>query len=273
MYRGDKLALDIKTLRVVDQILTENPELKNILESSETSLEARHKLREWVIVYLDKNPHTKNYYLKKTKGHSALKKISFRDYAAIRLMDYLDYEGRHFIDPNRNNKEIVSSPIRHLWLAATQGKGSANKDFFLDMLYLFRQISKKLARRTVKSEQLNEWMERHPSGLDDEMIRMRTANKERIIRKIIEKIDSGEMTSKRFSFPDGLTQEEKYGLAKEWWNDYRFHLVFAIRTPEMLNEMLDYSLREKHLKILKRAKKKESQFSLIHITCHSLVLK
>lgn len=256
MYRGDKLSLDVKTLKIVNQILTENPELKNILESSETSLEARHKLREWVTVYLDKNPHTKNYYLKKIKGHSALKKISFHDYAAIRLMDYLDYEGRHFIDPNRGNKEIVSNPIRLLWLAATQGKGTANEDFFLDMLYLFRQINKKLSRRIINNLQLNEWMERHPSGLDEDIIQMRALNKERIIRNIIDKIDSGDMRSKRFAFQEGLTQNEKYIVAKEWWNDYRFHLVFAIRTPEMLNEMLDFSLREKRLKTLKKAQKK-----------------
>ena len=256
MYRGDKLSLDVKTLKIVNQILIENPEVKEILESSETSLEARHKLREWVTGYLDKNPHTKNYYLKKIKGHSALKKISFRDYAAIRLMDYLDYEGRHFIDPNRGNKEIVSSPIRHLWLAATQGKGTANEDFFLDMLHLFRQINKKLSRRIANNLQLNEWMERHHSGLDEYIIEMRAVNKERIIRKIIENIESGKMKSKRFAFQEGLTQDEKYTVAKEWWNDYRFHLVFAIRTPEMLNEMLDYSLREKRLKTLKKAKKK-----------------
>jgi lysine 2,3-aminomutase len=255
-HRGDKLGLDVKTLRIVNKILLENPDIKKILETSETSLEARLKLREWVLGYLSKNPHTKNYYLKKAKGHPALKRISFRDYAAIRLMDYLDNEGRPFIDPNRNNKEIISSPIKNLWLAVKQGKGVANEDFFLDMLHLFRQINGKLSRRSASKERLQDWMERHPVGLDEQIVIMRARNKERILRKIIEKIDSGEMKSKRFVFEEGLSQNEKYNLALKWWNDYRFHLVFAIRTPEMLNEMLDHSLREKTMKTLKKAKKK-----------------
>ena len=43
-YQGDKLGLDVKTLRIVDKILIENPEIKEVLETSETSLEARMKL-------------------------------------------------------------------------------------------------------------------------------------------------------------------------------------------------------------------------------------
>jgi len=255
-HRGDKLGLDVKALHIVNKILIENPEIKEILETSETSLEARLKLREWVLVYLNKNPHTKNYYLKKAKGHPALKRISFKDYAAIRLMDYLDNEGRHFIDPNRNNTETTSSPIKNLWLAVKQGKGNATEDFFLDMLFLFRQLNGKLSRRMVNHGQLNRWMDRHPAGLDPDIEKMRLKNKDRILRLLIEKIDSGEMKSSRFSFEEGMSEEDKYNMALTWWNDYRFHLVFAIRTPEMLNEMLDHSLREKTMKMLKKAKKK-----------------
>lgn len=256
LYVGDKLGLNVKTLRIVNKILTENPEIKEIFESSETSLEARMKLREWVLKYLNKNPYTKSYYLKKVKGHSALKRIAFRDYAAIRLMDYLDNEGRPFSDPNQKNKEIISSPIKNMWLAIKQGKGTANEDFFLDMQFLFRQVSGKLSRRLPKADQISEWMDRHPTGLDEDIHSMRKKNKERILRKIIQKISSGELQSKRFFFEEGLSEEQKYEIALEWWNDHRFHLVFAIRTPELLNEMLDYSLREKMLKTLTKAKNK-----------------
>lgn len=256
LYLKDKTGLDVKTLRIVNKILIENPAVKEIFESSETVLEARLKLREWVLVYLYKNPHTKNYYLKKAKGHSALKRIAFRDYAAIRLMDYLDNEGRSFNDPNRNNEEIISCPIKNLWLAINQGKGSATFDFFLDMLFLFRQLNGKLKRRLNTKGQLSDWMDRHPSGLNNDVSSMRQKNKERILKKIISKIDSGEFKSNRFKFESGLSLSEKYKHALKWWDDYRFHLVFAIRTPELLNEMLDYSLREKTLKTIKRAANK-----------------
>lgn len=253
---GDKISLDVKALRIVNKILTENPEIDAIFKSSETSLEARLKMREWVLNYLNKNPNTKNYYLKKANGHSALKKISFRDYAAIRLMDYLDNEGRPFNDPNNKNTEIISQPIKNLWLAIKNGKGSASLDFFVDMLYLFRQINGKLSRRTPGRELIMKWMSDHPAGLDQDMIKSRYENKERILRKLIEKITNSELKSEKFQFEPGLSEHEKYQLALEWWDDYRFHLVFAIRTPELLNEMLDFSLREKTLKTLKKAKNK-----------------
>ena len=254
MHRGEKLGLEVKTLRIVDKILSENPEIKDIFESSETSMEARMKLREWVLICLNKNPHTKNYYLKKAKGHGALKRIAFRDYATIRLMDYLDNEGRNYTDPNGDNEVIVSRPIKNLWLAIRQGKGTANEDFFMDLLFLFRQFNGGLLRRQANAERIAEWMDRHPSGLDDDIQSMRLRNKERIIRKIVKKIDAGKLISRRFVFAKGLSNEEKYEQALDWWKDYRFHLVFAIRTPEMLNEMLDYSLRKKTMKMLKRAK-------------------
>ena len=256
LYYRDKTGLDVKTLRIVNRILIENPDIREIFESSETVLEARLKLREWILVYLNKNIHTKNFYLKKANGHSALKRISFRDYAAIRLMDYLDNEGRSFTDPNRNDQESGSNPIKNLWLAIKQGKGSASEDFFLDMYYLFQQLNGKLKRRIQSKDQVLEWMERHPSGLNEDIIAMRQKNKERILRKIINKIDSGELKSRRFVFEHGLSDNEKYQKALAWWEDHRFHLVFAIRTPELLNEMLDYSLREKTLKTLKKAKNK-----------------
>jgi Lysine 2,3-aminomutase len=253
---GEKISLHVKTLKIVKTILDENPDIKVIFEGSETPLEARMKLREWVMKYLDKNPHTKNYYLQKAVGHPALKRIAFRDYAAIRLMDYLDYEGRAFIDPNRKNKESISQPIRNLWLAINQGKGSAEEDFFLDMLFLFRQINGKLSRKTPTKKQVEVWMGNHPTGLDEDIVAIRLTNKKHIIKKLVKKISSGNLKSQRFQFTNGMSDEEKYHKALEWWEDHRFHLVFAIKNPELLNEMMDSSLREETLRDIKNAKKK-----------------
>jgi lysine 2,3-aminomutase len=257
LKQNEKLGLEVKALRIVYTILIENPEIREIFESSETSLEARLKFREWMMELLNKNPHTKSYYLKKARGLAALKRISFRDYAIIRLMDYLDNEGRHCPDPNQHNISIANNPIKNLWLAIKQGKGTANEDFFMDMLFLFRQINGRLVRRQPNAGQINNWMDRHPSGLDDDIQAMRLKNKERIIRIIIKKIDSGKLKSRRFVFAKGLSYDEKYQTMLKWWKDHRFHLVFAIRTPEMLNEMLDYSLRKKTVKMLKKARNKK----------------
>jgi len=252
----DRISLDVKTLKVVHKILVENPEIKNIFESSETYLEARLKLRQWLLDYLNEHQHALNYYLKKARGMHALKRISWRDYAAIRLMDYLDNDGLSFVDPNRKNKQIVSKPIKDLWLAIHYGKGSAAIDFFIDMLYLFRQLNGKLSRRIPSEEHIRKWMDNHPSGLDEEFLNVREQNKERILRVLIRKLDNGTLKSSRFQFNPGISDEEKYTTVRAWWNDYRFLLSFAIRTPEDLNEMLDYSLREDTLKVLKKAQNK-----------------
>ncbi|MEJ2595779.1 MAG: KamA family protein [bacterium] len=253
---GEKVGLHVKALKVVKTMLEENPEIRELFEKSETSLEARMNLREWIMKYLQRHPNSMDYYLQKATGHSALKKISYRDYAAIRLMDYLDNEGRIFNDPNRNNTETTSQPIKHLFHAIKQGKGSASIDFFVDMLFLFRQLNGKLTRKKPDASKVAAWMDHHPSGLDDDIIAMRRRNKERIIRVMIEKISTGTMKSTRFQFEEGLTEEEKYQKILSWWDDHRFHLVFAIRDPELLNELLDFSLREKTMKTLKKAKKK-----------------
>lgn len=252
----DKVALDVKSLKIVHKILTENPQIKTIFESSETYLETRLKLREWLLDYLHAHPTALNYYLKKVRGMTALKRISWRDYAAIRLMDYLDNDGKSFTDPNRKNKRIISQPIKNLWLAINYGKGSAKAEFFIDMLYLFRQFNGLLSRRLPKQEQVNLWMDSHLSGLDDDIQKLRLTNKERILRLIIKKIDAGKLRSARFVFKPGISDEEKYKIALGWWNDYRFHLTFAIKDPLELNEMLDHSLRDDTLKILFKAKNK-----------------
>lgn len=254
--RSQKLALEVKALRIVEKILLENPNIREIFESSETLMEVRMKLRDWVMTYLEKNPYTKNYYLKKSKGFAGLKRIAFRDYAAIRLLDYLDNEGRNYFDPNNKNKIVNSSPVKNLWWAIKQGKGTANEDFFTDVLLLFRQLNGSLARRIPNAKQIDDWMSRNDSGLDEDIQSLRLKNRERILKIIIKKIEKGKLKSQRFVFDEGMNSDEKFEKANEWWKDYRFHLSFAIRTPELLNEMLDYSLRPKMLKTLKKARNK-----------------
>ncbi|PQP33310.1 hypothetical protein C6A37_13580, partial [Desulfobacteraceae bacterium SEEP-SAG9] len=43
---------------------------------------------------------------------------------------------------------------------------------------------------------------------------------------------------------------EKYQTALSWWNHKDFHLRFAVRSADMLNEMLAYSLDPETMKIL-----------------------
>ena len=98
-------------------------------------------------------------------------------------------------------------------------------------------------------------MDRYSSGLDPDIIRQREKNKLRILKIIIKTIDEKRTKSKRFRFKKGMSQKEKMALAKEWWNDHQFHLKFAVRTPENLNEMLEFSLDKETMGNLKQAQK------------------
>jgi lysine 2,3-aminomutase len=63
-----------------------------------------------------------------------------------------------------------------------------------------------------------------------------------------------EISSRRFQFGDGSSREEKLEQALEWWDDPNFHLTFAVRSPELLNEMLGDSLDPDTMKVLYRAR-------------------
>jgi len=93
-------------------------------------------------------------------------------------------------------------------------------------------------------------MDRFVSGQDPRIVKLREENRERIINVIIDKIDGGHISSARFKFDDGMSREQKYLRTLDWWEDWRFHLAFAIRDPDLLNEMLGYSLDPDTMKIL-----------------------
>lgn len=251
LYISDKQALTLRSLKIVKKILDENPEVKETIFSSECYEEALEKLKSWLTKYLEENNKTSDFYHK--KRNTKLEDISWRDIGVLRLLNYVDNEGREFIDPNRENKVIKNTPIRNLYYAVKYGKGDCTKDFFLDMLYLFRQITGKLKHKLPSENKIRSWMAKYPSGLSESVIESRKSNKERILKVIIDEISSGKVKSKRFYFEEGMSEDEKFNLALTWWNDYYFHLRFAVRNPDQLNKMLDYSLRPTKLKVLKEA--------------------
>jgi lysine 2,3-aminomutase len=99
-------------------------------------------------------------------------------------------------------------------------------------------------------------MERHPSGLESEVIAWRDENKERIITLLTDRIEREEKQHKRYAFDPGMSEEEKRAQVRVWWDDDRFHLYYAIRDSEALDTYLDHSLTEQELAIMRRAEEK-----------------
>ena len=102
--------------------------------------------------------------------------------------------------------------------------------------------------------------ERWATGLDEEVMELRAQNKERMLHVLIQKIENRKSGSTRFKFDEGLSYDEKYQLVSQWWNDFRFHLSMAIKSPSELNRLLGNSLSSETMYLLSRARKKRMPF-------------
>ncbi len=252
-HQLDTIAITVKSHRLLKQLLKENPMLEEILVNSKNETEALIGVRNWALEELKKNPTAIKFYKKEAMDRQTFEKLEWKDFANIRILDYIDNAGRAYTDPNLHNDKAVNNPIKLLWLAARYGTGGAKPFFFEDMLHLFRQFSGKEIRSMPSKEQVEEWMERFQTGLDPRIVQLREENKNRIIEILIEKIDSGEITDSKYKFSDEMSHEQKYMQMLAWWNESQFHLRFAVRSPKLLNELLGNSLDPDTMKLLYQA--------------------
>ncbi|GAB4316630.1 MAG: hypothetical protein Kow00127_08160 [Bacteroidales bacterium] len=268
----DKIAISVKSHMLLRQLLKENPELEKIMYNARNETEALIGVRNWVKAELEGRPDAWRFYTGEASGREAFARLNWSDYAAIRLLDYIDHAGQEYIDQNLRGEKAVSNPIHLIWLAVTHGTGGAKPDFFKDMLMLFRQFTGRYTYKPPTKEKVISWMDRWPSGLDPRIVKLREENRDRILNIIIEKIDRGEIKDNKFYFTEGMSPEQKYLKALEWWDDHLFHLRFAVRDPDTLNEYLGYSLDPDTMKLLYQARDKGIPFfvnpyylSLLHV--------
>jgi len=272
IHELDRIAITVKSHMLLRELLKENSILEEIMRNARNETEALIGVRNWVLGEIRKNQDAYQFYKQEAHGRGAFEKLSWKDFAAIRILDYIDNAGREFDDLNLRGEKAISNPIHLIWLAVTHGTGGAKPYFFKDMLMLFRQFTGKYKRKFPSKEKVEEWMDRWCSGLDPRIMKLREENRERILKIIINKIDKGEITDSKFFFKEGMSQEQKYLKALEWWDDRLFHLRFAVRSPDLLNELLDNSLDPDTLKVLYEAEAKGIPFfvnpyylSLLHV--------
>ncbi len=254
MEELDRIAITVKSHRLLKRLLGENPKLEEIMLKAMNETEALVGVRNWVRDELRHRPAALEYYASEHPTREAFEALEWRDFASIRILDYIDNAGREFVDPNLRGELAVSNPFRTLWLAVWHGTGGARPGFFEDMLRLFRQFTGKSTQVPPTRQDLEAWMDRYPSGLDPKIVRLREENRDRVLGIILDRMDRGEISSQRFQFPKGMSREQKLDMAREWWRDMRFHLTFAIRSPELLNEMLNHSLDPDTMKVLYQAR-------------------
>ena len=268
----DKIAITVKAHRVLKELLKENPILEDIMRNARNETEALVGVQNWILDIIRQKPEAYKFYMGEVSGREAFEKLSWQDYAAIRILDYIDNAGRQYEDLNLRGEIAVSNPIKLIWLGVTLGTGGAKPAFFEDMLYLFRQLSGTYQKKIPSAKQVRAWMDRYPAGLDPRIVTLREENRNRIIEILIRKIDEGEISDKKYNFDSNLSYEQKQEKMVGWWSDHLFHLRFAIRTPDLLNEMLGNSLDPDTMKILYDAEKQGIPFfvnpyylSLLHV--------
>ncbi|MGI9537618.1 MAG: KamA family radical SAM protein [Desulfocapsaceae bacterium] len=246
----DRVSISVKSHRLLHQLLSENPKLEKIMRYAKTEIEALIGVRSWVMEVLEDNRRAIDYYRAELDQENPYDMLSWRDFAAIRLLDYIDHAGMAYRDQNLRGVAAVNNPIKMIWLAVNHGTGGARPPFFEDMLHLFRQFEGMETRELPDRERVEKWMARFPSGLDPRIVKLREENRDRILNLIIDKMESGEIVDRKYCFGPDLSPEQKFMQALDWWDDYRFHLKFAVRSADLLNEMLGNSLDPETMKIL-----------------------
>ena len=178
------------------------------------------------------------------------------------IIRLIDSDGQTITDFS-TGKEIAVQTISLLYtFLHTFDSGDVSKnttiDFLTDLYFIFRKAFDKEEGRTTSETKLSQWEKRWSSGANPVVQQAREENKQRIIKKLITRIER-KGTSKYF-FSENCSFEEKHLLVEEWWNNYRFHLAMAIKNPEELNSFLDNTLSEDTMQVLYSAKKKGIPF-------------
>ena len=89
---------------------------------------------------------------------------------------------------------------------------------------------------------------------------LRQRNKERIVSLLIRKIERRHSERTLYRVSGEMYYEQKRVQVLKWWNDHRFHLALAIRSPSELNRFLGKSLSKKTRVLLYLARKKGMPF-------------
>ena len=135
----------------------------------------------------------------------------------------------------------------------------ASVDLLIDLYFIFLQARENKKEQVPKTK-LTKWAKHWVSGLEPAVLKAREESKQRIITKIISRIERRQSAHPHYFFPESLNIDEKIRLVEAWWNNYSFHLHMAIKSPDELNFYLDNTLSDATMLLLFEAKKKGIPF-------------
>jgi len=177
----------------------------------------------------------------------------------IRLL--ISYDGKTVHElSNEQDMQIQTLSLLRRFLTGNLENAEIPTDLFLGLYYLFKRLEEPESP-LPSPQRIKNRTERWATGLDEDVIELRSENQERMLHLLIQKIENRKSKpSSRFHFEEGMSYEEKYQQVCQWWNDFRFHLSMAIKTPTELNRFLGNSLSSETMYLLSRARKKGMPF-------------
>ena len=177
----------------------------------------------------------------------------------IRLL--ISYDGKTVHElSNEQDMQIQTLSLLRRFLTGNLENAEIPTGLFLDLCYLFKRLEEPESP-LPSPQRIKNRTERWATGLDEDVIELRSENQERMLHLLIQKIENRKSKpSSRFHFEEGMSYEEKYQQVCQWWNDFRFHLSMAIKTPTELNRFLGNSLSSETMYLLSRARKKGMPF-------------
>lgn len=239
------VAITPKKIRMTNTILKKFqhkfPNLCKIANNSQDEEQFVSSIRAYITIKVSENP-----------GESAEK-------ACKLILTMLDNESSYIEELSRGERIYIET-FSLLWSFLNGAKTDADTDLYEDLFHIFAQAEGFEEYKPYSEAKLQKHMKRWASGLEREIRIKRILNKERIIRLLVKKIDRKSSTSSRYHFEDGLSHDQKIKQVEEWWNDFRFHLAMALKSPSELNTFLGESLSTKTLRVLNRAKRKKIPF-------------
>lgn len=176
--------------------------------------------------------------------------------AARQIKRLIDNDGKTIYEAS-TEQEMKVETISLLWKFLTDRiiNEEISVDLCIDLYHQFLRLYQEDTGMPTE-KQVQQWMKRWSSGLNEDVRAIRRQNKERIISLLIQKIENRHSPSSRYLFPENSTSEEKRQLVNQWWNEARFHLSMAVKSPTELNRMLNNSLSEETIQLYHTARKK-----------------
>ena len=154
---------------------------------------------------------------------------------------------------------IISS--LYSFLRGDDDETDYSADALLDVYYQLCRLDSDTAGSPDKKT-VSDWMERWPSGLESGISDIMERNRQRIMHYLVEKVSGKSNRSVHYRFEDGLSYQDKFRQVSEWWNDYRFHIAMAARSPKEINQLLGGTISKENYAIMLAARHKGMPFFL-----------